>query len=269
MGISVQDANGDGLLDVAVGTFYQDSNTLFVQTPDHMFFDQSRQAGLRELTFNVLTFGTQFLDADLDGWPDLLLANGHVERSYASDKPDLMLPQYFRNVEGKFVELSSRSLGPYFQKSYLGRTIAVIDWNRDGVWAGSWTTAGSFHWSTGTGIVTAVNFCPRDCDAAAWSGEHLGADGPVIDLALDEVGRVWAGATRERRGGLPQRSGIRILGENGWSVVDPSASGLSDANVTALAASGSAMWVGTFDRGATVWRPLAVAATVYLPAMAR
>jgi len=133
MGIGVADANGDGLLDVVVGTFYQDSNTLFVQTPDHMFFDHSRQAGIRELTFNILTFGTQFLDADWDGWPDLLLANGHVERSYASDKPDLMLPRCLQNVgQGKFVELSSRSLGPYFQKSYLGRTIAVVDWNRDG-----------------------------------------------------------------------------------------------------------------------------------------
>jgi tetratricopeptide (TPR) repeat protein len=133
MGITVGDANGDGLLDVYVGTFYQDSNTLFVQTPDHMFFDQSRAANLRDLTFNVLTFGAQFLDGDLDGWPDLIQANGHVERTYASDKPDLMLPQYLKNVgRGKFVELSGRSLGPYFQKSYLGRTVAVIDWNRDG-----------------------------------------------------------------------------------------------------------------------------------------
>lgn len=133
MGISVGDATGDGLLDVAVGTFYQDSNTLFVQTPDHMFFDQSRHAGLRDLTFSMLTFGTQFVDGDLDGWPDLIVANGHVERSYASDKPDLMMPQFFQNLgRGEFVELSSRSLGPYFQKSYLGRTIAVLDWNRDG-----------------------------------------------------------------------------------------------------------------------------------------
>jgi hypothetical protein len=44
-----------------------------------------------------------------------------------------MPPQYFKNLgHAKFVELSSRSLGPYFQKQYLGRTIAVLDWNRDG-----------------------------------------------------------------------------------------------------------------------------------------
>jgi hypothetical protein len=133
MGIGLGDANGDGLVDVFVGTFYQDSNTLFAQTPDHTFLDQSRPAQLRDLTFHMLTFGTQFVDGDLDGWPDLILANGHVERTYASDKPDLMLPQYFQNLgRGQFAELSSRSLGPYFQKSYLGRTIAVLDWNRDG-----------------------------------------------------------------------------------------------------------------------------------------
>ena len=77
--------------------------------------------------------GVDLADFNLDGWPDILQANGHVERTYASDKPDLMLPQYFKNVgQGKFVELSSRSLGPYFQKSYLGRTVAVLDWNCDG-----------------------------------------------------------------------------------------------------------------------------------------
>lgn len=108
MGIGLGDANGDGLVDVFVGTFYQDSNTLFLQTPDHTFSDQSRPAQLRDLTFNMLTFGTQFVDGDLDGWPDLLLANGHVERTYASDKPDLMLPQYFQNLGGgQFAELFS------------------------------------------------------------------------------------------------------------------------------------------------------------------
>jgi len=133
MGLAAGDANGDGLLDIFVGTFYHDSDTLFLQTPEHTFFDESRRANLREPTFNMLTFGTQFLDGELDGWPDLLLANGHVDRSYDPNVPDRMPPKYFKNLgQGKFAELPGRSLGEYFQKQYLGRTIAVLDWNRDG-----------------------------------------------------------------------------------------------------------------------------------------
>ena len=71
MGLTVGDANGDQLLDFYVGTFYHDSNTLFLQNSADTFSDETRTAGLREPTFKMLTFGAQFLDADLDGWPDI------------------------------------------------------------------------------------------------------------------------------------------------------------------------------------------------------
>ena len=133
MGLTLGDANGDQLLDVYLGTFYHDSNTLFLQNAASTFSDETRTAGLREPTFKMLTFGTQFLDADLDGWPDIIQANGHVDRSYDPTVPDLLPPQYFKNLgNGHFVELTGDSLGPYFQQDYLGRTVAVVDFDRDG-----------------------------------------------------------------------------------------------------------------------------------------
>jgi hypothetical protein len=133
MGLTLGDANGDQLLDVYLGTFYRDSNTLFLQDIANTFSDETRSAGLREPTFKMLTFGTQFVDADLDGWPDLIQANGHVDRSTDPSVPDLMPPQFFKNRgNGQFVELTAESLGPYFQQQYLGRAVAVVDFDRDG-----------------------------------------------------------------------------------------------------------------------------------------
>jgi len=81
----------------------------------------------------MLGFGAQFVDGELDGWPDLIITNGHVDFTFAHDNPDRMPPQYMRNSGGgQFEELTSESLGPYFQGRYFGRALAKLDWNRDG-----------------------------------------------------------------------------------------------------------------------------------------
>jgi len=133
MGVAAGDANGDGLLDLFVTNFSEESNCLYLQQPGHFFTDAARQAGLTHASYQMLGFGTQFLDGELDGFPDIVLTNGHVE-----DRTDLgsayrMRPQYYRNDgTGRFVELAAESLGTYFQKKNLGRGMARLDWNRDG-----------------------------------------------------------------------------------------------------------------------------------------
>jgi len=133
MGIASGDVNNDGLLDLFVTNFYNDSNTLYMQMPGNLFADETRTAALVQPGFYMLGFGTQMLDGELDGLPDIVVSNGHVDRTFATGAPDLMAPQYYKNVDGRrFVELSGRSLGEYFQNEYLGRSVVVLDWNRDG-----------------------------------------------------------------------------------------------------------------------------------------
>lgn len=133
MGIAADDCNGDGLLDLYVTTFYEEPKTLRLQQPDQMFIDVTREANLRDSGFHVLGFGTQFLDGELDGLPDLVVANGHVDDFSHDGRPFQMRPQYFRNVgKGRFIERPSKSLGPYFEAQHLGRSLVRLDWNRDG-----------------------------------------------------------------------------------------------------------------------------------------
>ena len=113
--------------------YYNDFCTLHIQEPGRLFVDATRDYNLREATFFLLTFGSQFLDADLDGLPDLVLANGHVDDFTYRGEPWQMRPQFFHNVDGKrFEELQGPAAGPFFEKTYLGRGLALIDWNRDG-----------------------------------------------------------------------------------------------------------------------------------------
>lgn len=133
MGVATADADGNGMIDLFVTNFYRESNTLYLQQSPRQFSDASRTANLRNGSFEMLGFGTQFVDGDLDGWPDLVLTNGHIDDLSAAGQPYKMNPQYYRNLgEGRFEELSAEELGPFFARPCLGRGLARIDWNLDG-----------------------------------------------------------------------------------------------------------------------------------------
>ena len=133
MGIAVDDVDGDGLLDLLVTNFYQESSAFYHQSAIHLFEDAKRAFGLREPSFYQLGFGAQFIDGDLDGYPDLIVTNGHIKDFSDLGQPYRMRPQYFHNLAGKrFQELTPEALGPFFRGEYLGRGLARLDWNRDG-----------------------------------------------------------------------------------------------------------------------------------------
>jgi tetratricopeptide (TPR) repeat protein len=132
MGIAAGDVDEDGDLDVFVTNFLNESNTLYQALPGLAFADTTRDAGLAEPSLPMLGFGTQFLDADLDGRLDLLVANGHIDDYRRYNRPYQMPPEFYYNTgDGRFSQQPGSEVGPYFTRQFLGRSLARWDWNRD------------------------------------------------------------------------------------------------------------------------------------------
>ncbi len=133
MGAAVGDVDEDGRLDLFVTNFEFEANTLYRQYADLQFTDETDPAGLGSISLPYVGWGTQFVDAELDGRLDLLITNGHVNNLQDHGKPYRMPPQFLSNRgQGRFVERPAASLGSFFSAPSLGRGMARLDWNRNG-----------------------------------------------------------------------------------------------------------------------------------------
>lgn len=134
MGIAAEDFSGDGLTDLLVTNFFEETNTFYEALPGGFFRDQTAVVGLGTSSRKKLGFGTQAMDFDLDGDLDLLIANGHVDNYTHMNAPWKMNVDLMENIgNGQFRRRPDSDCGTYGEIPTLGRSVARLDWNRDGL----------------------------------------------------------------------------------------------------------------------------------------
>jgi hypothetical protein len=135
MGIDVADYSNDGMPGVAIANFSREPVSLFKMSAPGSFREATQQAGVAEPTYMALKFGLLFADLDLDGWQDLLLANGHIEPRVHDVEEAINYRERMtllgNDGKGGFVDWTA-SAGNAFATAMVARGLAVGDLDGDG-----------------------------------------------------------------------------------------------------------------------------------------
>jgi hypothetical protein len=78
MGMAIGDYRNNGLLDLYTGTFSDDYKPLFRNGGNAYYTEIAPEIGMAQFTYPFLTWSTEFIDYDNDGWKDIFAVNGHV-----------------------------------------------------------------------------------------------------------------------------------------------------------------------------------------------
>lgn len=135
MGVDAADYDRSGRSHLVVGNFSNEMVNLFHNEGTGLFVDDAPNSEIGRESLLSLTFGMFFFDYDLDGWQDILAANGHLDEAINSVQPRVLFaqaPQVFRNIEGGRFQLANAKLGSDLSQPVVARGAAYADYDRDG-----------------------------------------------------------------------------------------------------------------------------------------
>jgi hypothetical protein len=135
MGADSADYDRSGRPHLLVGNFSNQMLGLYHNEGNGLFVDEAPSSTVGRASLLTLAFGVFFFDYDLDGYPDIFAANGHIDEEINRVQPKVKFdepPLMFRNLgQGRFENVSA-SMGPEFNRPMVARGAAYADYDHDG-----------------------------------------------------------------------------------------------------------------------------------------
>ena len=135
MGVDTADYDRSGHPSLLITNFANQMLSLYHNEGTGLFVDEAPQSEIGRASLLTLGFGCFFFDYDLDGWPDVFVANGHIDPDIQRVQANVkyaMPPHLFRNLgKGKFEEVT-KSVGAAFSVPRVARGAAYADIYNDG-----------------------------------------------------------------------------------------------------------------------------------------
>jgi len=135
MGVDAADYDHSGYPSLLITNFSNQMISLYHNEGKGLFVDEAPRSDIGRASLLTLGFGCFFFDYDLDGWPDVLVANGHIDPDIQRVQTNVkyaMAPHLFHNDgHGKFSEATA-TMGAEFSKPAVARGAAYADVMNDG-----------------------------------------------------------------------------------------------------------------------------------------
>ncbi len=150
MGVAIGDLDGDGRPDVFVTNFAGEPKTLYRNVEGALFDDATEPSGVERPSLPYVQWGTDIVDLDDDGRPDLVMVSGHLIPKmimsiarllgtsknlgpYAhGDRGYKQPPVLYRNAGGGRLEDATAASGDFGRLRLVARGLAAGDVDGDG-----------------------------------------------------------------------------------------------------------------------------------------
>ena len=135
MGVDAVDYDRSGRPSIIITNFSNQMMALYHNEGNGLFVDEAPRSEIGRSSLLTLGFGCFFFDYDLDGWPDILVANGHIENEIEKIQKRIKYRQpahLFRNIQGRSFAEVTASAGTALEMPRVARGAAYADIDNDG-----------------------------------------------------------------------------------------------------------------------------------------